>query len=127
MKQYIKEIKLKNVEYIINIISLIVIPYIQTYLACGKLYVTDDEAQLLCDEFGIMEYHQTSALKNINLDAVFDGAAKIGMWYNECTQKKTSHHLTKNIFQKRQNFEMYCKNGYILPNNIKQKQKCLIM
>ena len=128
MKQYIKKIKLKNVEYMINIIGLILIPYIETYLVCGKLYVTDKEAQLLCDELGIMEYHQTSALKNINLDAVFDRATKIGIWYNKCTQKKTSDHLTKNIFQKRQNFEMYCKNGCIsiLPNNIKKK-KCLIM
>ena len=124
IKDYIKEINMKNVEYIINIIEPIMIRYIETELVTDKLYMRGKEAHQLCDELGLMEYQVTSAFEGTNVECAFDRAIKIGLWYNLCIIHNSNDHKTsKSIHQRRQKFEMFCKNGYKIPKN----KKCIVM
>ena len=127
LKDCINTMSINSVEYIINIISPIIVPYVDNSVLYGKLFVSDMEAQQLCDKLGIMEYQLTSAYQNNNISDSFKQAIKLGMWYNECIKNRNNDYQTMNsIHDRRNSFKKYCENGYTIPN-IKKSTKCAIM
>ena len=120
LKDFIQRISIHSIEYIMDVIAPILISFIEIRLICGRLYVTNLEAQQICDELGIMEYQLTSALNNFNVYNTFDIGIKIGLWYNECIKNGINHCNPTNTIQNRRNwFKKFCKNKYTIQKTYK--------